>query len=81
MPESEAPALRELILQLTEQCPHRVNFDACPFRKLSGLTWATRRSVLADLDLASLTLLFDLTAPCRCPSDPRRRLAATRAPS
>lgn len=72
MADNAAAQLREHILLLTERCPHEVSFDACPFRRLGGLTWTTRRSLFDRLDLAALTTLFDLTEPCRCPSDPRR---------
>lgn len=64
--------LRQSIEELTYACPKRCYVPKCPFQALSGLSVASRRSLLTGLEKNELCALFEL-APCACPADPRPR--------
>jgi hypothetical protein len=64
-------ALREKMLSLTLACPRGKHLAKCPFLRLSGLSYDSRKTLLAQMGREALLTLFDL-AVCRCPADPRR---------
>ena len=65
--------LREKIYSLTLFCPKGLNVDDCPFRMLNALCNGTKQDTLRHMDHAALLKLFDFSASCDCPADPRTK--------
>lgn len=57
--------LRNLIALLCQECPASRNHFHCPFRVMSGLSYATMTEVVKNLPRESCLSLFEMELNCR----------------
>ncbi len=57
--------LREMTIQFTEKCPAGEHHSHCPFRVLSGVSYAALTNLVASMNHESLIELFEMERECR----------------
>ena len=57
--------LKSLIVFLCQECPARQNHPYCPFRVMSGLSYASMTGLVKDMPHKSCVNLFEMELNCR----------------
>jgi hypothetical protein len=66
--------LRVMVMEMSQLCPAGKNHEYCPFRVLSGLSYATLTKLIENMPRESCLNLFELELNCRAQAEGACRL-------